>query len=253
MGGRALLERYSWMHIALLPFIDEKRLLASIRPLESTLNAEETRRNSLLSTVMVIHKSHPLSWSLLELEAKKEKKACAIQAEKNNCISGTAVIPDGAVGLCPKVIRSCWDVFPDVQRNSALGFSYQFPAEQVHIPRPLKGTEMPPKVLRNGDTPMAPEIWHETTRGGHGGGRGGRSGRGGYGVGGRGRGWQGHNQGGSGHFAQQQILQHNAHEMIYGRGGGRGRGLHGWFISQYLLSNTNFNFVYLGLVAIKPY
>ena len=207
-------KRYSWMHIALLPFIDEKRLLAAIRPLESTLTPEETRRNSLLSTLMVVHKSHPLSWPLLEAEAKeaeevakpREASCLAIDAEKNNNINGRAILPGGSVGLCPKTIKSMYDTMEDVRNNKALCFAYSFPDEQVHVPRPLAGTELPERTLRDGDTPLAPEIWHEENwqrRGGHRGGGGG-----GYGQYG----------GGAGHFHQQQVLGQNAHQMIYGQG-----------------------------------
>ena len=254
-------KRYSWQHIALLPFIDEKRLLDTIRPLEETLNSEETRRNSLLSTLMVIHKSHPLAWSLIELEANSEesgKRSLSIQAEANNHINGTAVLPSGP--LIAKVVRAEYDAFDDIVHNQAVCFGYAFPPEQVHIPRLLKGCEPPRPRLRKGDdTPCAPEIWHETSggRGGHRQGRGeynrqggawqrnggynGR-GRGGGGGGGGGGGWHGgprprvDGQWQGGQYSQPYQGGGQPYQAggFQGHGGynGRGRGGGGWHGGQ---------------------
>ena len=197
-------KRYSWQHIALLPFIDEKRLLGAIQPLEATLSEEETRRNSLLSTLMVIHKSHPLAWPLLELEAKKEDKSLNIDAKLNNCINGRALLSDSAAGLCPKTIKSMYDSMEDVERNKGLCFAFVFPKEQIHVARPLKGTTIPEK--EGLVTPQAPEIWHEQRWQNQGGQhRHQRGGGGGYGG----------PAGGAGHFAQQHIQQQQGYGMIY--------------------------------------
>ena len=40
-------KKMSWMGIALLPFIDEKRLLVAVKPLEKTLTEQEQKQNSL--------------------------------------------------------------------------------------------------------------------------------------------------------------------------------------------------------------
>jgi 5'-3' exoribonuclease 2 len=185
-------KRYAWMHIALLPFIDEKRLLHATRSLEESLTEEETRRNSLLTTMMFIHKSHALSWNLMELEANEKSKERSVNmlAEACNNINGIAILPDGE--LCPKTIKSMYDCMDDIDQNKALCFTYVFPPEQIHVPRVLKETERPPPVLTQSDTPEDPEIWHEKgqRRYDHG--------------------------GGAGHFMQQQILGNASSRMIYG-------------------------------------
>lgn len=54
-------KRFAWQGVALLPFIEEKRLLASVEDAEKTLTDEETRRNSPLDEVLFITMSNPLS------------------------------------------------------------------------------------------------------------------------------------------------------------------------------------------------
>lgn len=54
-------KRFAWQGIALLPFIDEKRLLSAVEEAETTLTDEESRRNSPLDEVLFITMSNPLS------------------------------------------------------------------------------------------------------------------------------------------------------------------------------------------------
>jgi len=173
-------KRYSWMHIALLPFIDEKRLLAAIAKVEPTLSPEEERRNSLLSTLAFVHKSRECSWPLMELEAAEKKSEAEAEAEGGtgkgegegesksmtidpatfNQSNGTAILSAGSE-VCPKVIRSTHDVWKDLTTNKVLSFAYAFPPEQVHRAWVLEDTELPHQVLRGTDCPTQPEIWHE--------------------------------------------------------------------------------------------
>lgn len=54
-------QRYQWQWVALLPFIDETRLLEQVRKLEGTFTNEEKRRNSLGLDLVVTRRSHPLA------------------------------------------------------------------------------------------------------------------------------------------------------------------------------------------------
>lgn len=62
-----------WMAVVLLPFIEEKRLLEHVVPIEETqLTPEETARNTRVGkTLIFVHKTHPLS-PMLKGAPKKE-------------------------------------------------------------------------------------------------------------------------------------------------------------------------------------
>eukprot|EP00049_Salpingoeca_infusionum_P012769 m.236931 g.236931 ORF g.236931 m.236931 type:complete len:1131 (-) comp15267_c1_seq2:4556-7948(-) len=51
--------RFAWQAVALLPFIDEKRLLDAISPLEATLTEDEARQNSRGTDVLVMYEEAP--------------------------------------------------------------------------------------------------------------------------------------------------------------------------------------------------
>jgi 5'-3' exoribonuclease 2 len=50
-------KKQSWMGVALLPFIDEKRLLDAISTVEHTLTEEERARNTLSKDILYVHSS----------------------------------------------------------------------------------------------------------------------------------------------------------------------------------------------------
>ena len=52
-------KRFTWQAVALLPWIDEKRLLAETRGLDGTLTREEKRRNTINLETLLCHVSHP--------------------------------------------------------------------------------------------------------------------------------------------------------------------------------------------------
>uniref|UniRef100_A0AAX7VJS4 5'-3' exoribonuclease n=1 Tax=Astatotilapia calliptera TaxID=8154 RepID=A0AAX7VJS4_ASTCA len=53
-------KKYAWQGVALLPFVDERRLRAALADVYPDLTPEEKRRNSLGSDVLFLGKSHPL-------------------------------------------------------------------------------------------------------------------------------------------------------------------------------------------------
>jgi 5'-3' exoribonuclease 2 len=60
-------KKMAWQGVALLPFIDEKKLLAAIEPLYSQLTEEEVKRNSCGNNLLFVSDSHPLSESIASL------------------------------------------------------------------------------------------------------------------------------------------------------------------------------------------
>jgi len=66
-------KRYDWQAVALLPFIDEARLLAAIAPLHALLSPEELRRNSFgQTTIYARADAHPVAQAMLKLYGRTE-------------------------------------------------------------------------------------------------------------------------------------------------------------------------------------
>jgi 5'-3' exoribonuclease 2 len=83
-------KKQSWMGVALLPFIDEQRLLDALKPLESTFTEEEKMRNSIGTDLLFVHSSHPLSSQLASLPSPKEDKnnATPVWIDMDSKLSG---------------------------------------------------------------------------------------------------------------------------------------------------------------------
>lgn len=67
-------EKQSWRGIALLPFIDEKRLLRVVRSKYDELTEDEKNRNSHKHEVLFVGKKHPYFKKFLKLYAEEKKK-----------------------------------------------------------------------------------------------------------------------------------------------------------------------------------
>ena len=68
MNGKRML----WQGVALLPFIDEKRLLQAMLPLYPQLTEEEVRRNTWGNNMLIVSDEHSVYPSLEALYGKKK-------------------------------------------------------------------------------------------------------------------------------------------------------------------------------------
>jgi 5'-3' exoribonuclease 2 len=66
-------KRMAWQGVALLPFIDQTRLLAAVKPEYSKLDAEERKRNSWGNSELFVSELHPLFATMLSLYGRKRK------------------------------------------------------------------------------------------------------------------------------------------------------------------------------------
>ncbi|GJE84895.1 5'-3' exoribonuclease 2 [Phanerochaete sordida] len=167
-------KRMAWQGVALLPFIDEKRLLDAMGPRYTGLTEDEEKRNKWGHNVLFVFEEHPLYPSLEALYGKrKTQDPMPINAKHSGGIEGSLLPnPDclpGSTFYCPLTTIG----LPDIKGDRSLSALYLFPKQLTpHRSVLLPGVKRPPPVLTEGD--------RENARRHHlgGGGRGGRGGAG---------------------------------------------------------------------------
>ncbi|KAG6907833.1 hypothetical protein DXG01_007215 [Tephrocybe rancida] len=176
-------KKMAWQGVALLPFIDPKRLLDAMATEYPNLTEEEMKRNKWGNDVIFASDEHPIYPSYEELYGKrKSQDPVPIDPRLSGGISGTVsrnpdCIP-GSTYYCPFEM----DGLPDIQNDRSLSAVYFFPKQLTpHRSVMLPGVKKTPRVLTSNDL--------EITRNG---GRGRGRGRGGWsndGANGRGGNW----------------------------------------------------------------
>lgn len=169
-------KKMAWQGIALLPFIEQNRLLGAIATVEPLLTDDEKRRNTTGDNVMLISGDNDLHPKFCEVYTKKKiTKPVPIDGKVSRGICGS-ILPDnnfipGATLDSPlEDTEEC----PDIEDNRSLSVKYYFPKMLfTHKSKLLPGVKMPRTILNEHD--------REQTRTGR---RGGHSDRGGRGRGG---------------------------------------------------------------------
>uniref|UniRef100_A0A673FUS0 5'-3' exoribonuclease n=1 Tax=Sinocyclocheilus rhinocerous TaxID=307959 RepID=A0A673FUS0_9TELE len=134
-------KKYAWQGVALLPFVDERRLRAALADVYPDLSPEEVRRNSLGSDVVFVGKSHPLCDFIRELYFAESHEATEIPAELCHGIQGDSTF-----------IFLFFYAFPIQFKDPQYDGGFVFKA--VVLP----GAKIPNKVLKPGD-------WEQSNRG----------------------------------------------------------------------------------------
>ncbi|EHA8590959.1 5'-3' exoribonuclease 2 [Cocos nucifera] len=144
-------KRYSWQGVVKLPFIDEGRLLAEIEKMEHTLTEEEVRRNSVMSDMLFVNVSHPLSPYIFSLSSNfgqlSEKERAEVKEKLDPGASGGM---NGYLSLCdgdpcPPVFRSPVKEMEDIMDNQVICSVYKLPDAHKHITKPPQGVIFPKK------------------------------------------------------------------------------------------------------------
>ncbi|KAI0688565.1 XRN 5'-3' exonuclease N-terminus-domain-containing protein [Cytidiella melzeri] len=183
-------KRMAWQGVALLPFIDETRLLDAMGPGYTNLTDEEKRRNRWGNDVLLAGEENPLYPSMEALYGKrKNDEPVPINVKASRGMSGS-MLPNpecvpGSTYICPLAAVD----LPDIKGDRSLSALYFFPKQVTpHRSVLLPGVRRPRPVLTEADRENA-------RRSGRGRGRGGYqdSGRGGYGNGNGNRDYNGRN------------------------------------------------------------
>uniref|UniRef100_A0A667YQ69 5'-3' exoribonuclease n=1 Tax=Myripristis murdjan TaxID=586833 RepID=A0A667YQ69_9TELE len=146
-------KKYAWQGVALLPFVDERRLRAALDDVYPDLTSEEVKRNSLGSDVLFVARSHPLCDFIQELYRAQSNEGTEFPAELCHGIQGTLNLDDDPI--LPDKVK-----FKDPQYTDG----YVFKA--VILP----GAKIPSKVLkpsdweRSGQGPWRPQLGFNPNR-----------------------------------------------------------------------------------------
>ncbi|KAG2435630.1 hypothetical protein HXX76_006833 [Chlamydomonas incerta] len=161
-------KRFAWQGVALLPFIDEARLVAATDALLHLLEPEEKFRNSTRLEVIYIHSSHPLAPAVYELEAmygslppeERYKSATLMDPAMSRGVHGYMMLCAGETQ--PSVVPVPMPgLGPDVLNNSVLCVTYKLPPHIPHEPRIMPGTVLDTPILTEADRPIDQPLWHE--------------------------------------------------------------------------------------------
>ena len=167
-------KRFTWQAVALLPWIDEKRLLAETRGLDATLTKEEKRRNTINLETLLCHVSHPLSREIYALEDEvgegdRRAKSKHMTAAASGAMNGEMILVDGET--CPTKMPTPMKTMPDIENNQVLAVCYKLPKplERFVPPVLMPGARLPDPVVDERDLPPPPKLWHvDQPRGPHG-------------------------------------------------------------------------------------
>lgn len=175
-------KKMAWQGVALLPFIDQTRLLDALGSKEEQLSDDEKRRNRWGDNVMFVAETNRLYDMLCSLYTLKSASKVSHSAPAHpitnadhqpvpldtklslgtngSVLADPACVPNSAFDTPLPNIPEC----PDIENNQSISVRYYFP-RQRHIHRSiiLNGYRAPPPRLSESD-----KDW--TRRGGQGGG-----------------------------------------------------------------------------------
>ncbi|KAH7036342.1 exoribonculease Dhp1 [Macrophomina phaseolina] len=143
-------KKMAWQGVAILPFIDEKRLLKAMNTKYPLLSAEEHARNEFGKDVLLFSTRHPLyeevaqQWYSKKQGEPKHKlnpqisEGLAGEVEKNE-----DYLPQSALEF-PLETKG----MPDLEENQSISVHYEMPkSNNIHKSQLLRGVKFPPPAL----------------------------------------------------------------------------------------------------------
>ncbi|XP_048371455.1 5'-3' exoribonuclease 2 isoform X2 [Sphaerodactylus townsendi] len=122
-------KKFAWQGVALLPFVDERRLRAALAEVYPDLTSEEIRRNSLGGDVIFVGKHHKLHDFIHELYKTGGKEPVEMPPELCHGIQGELTLNENPV-LPDKTVLSPVPVLRDLDQNSAISINFKDPQFQ---------------------------------------------------------------------------------------------------------------------------
>ncbi|KAG8199118.1 hypothetical protein JTE90_016255 [Oedothorax gibbosus] len=149
-------KKYAWQGVALLPFVDEKRLLKALEVVYPKLTEEEKKRNVRGKDRLYIrsgHKGYEFLTALYE-NGSNWKLEIDMNPKLFSGMGGTVILSEDVIH--PKEpVTSPLPALPDIPGNATVCINFvdpQYPDSFIFPAERLKSAEEPPKVLRPGQT-----------------------------------------------------------------------------------------------------
>jgi 5'-3' exoribonuclease 2 len=148
-------KKMAWQGVALLPFIDQGRLLTALESKVSELSEDEKRRNKWGDTVMFVADDNDLTptFSRTLYGVKAAEKQVPLDAKLSHGVSGSVLadprcMPHSRLETPLPSIEEC----PDLESNNSLSVRYFFPQQKPkHRSVILKGYRAGPAKLSGSD------------------------------------------------------------------------------------------------------
>lgn len=157
-------KKQAWQGVALLPFVDEKRLKEALVPYYSRLNEEEVKRNVRGNDYLFVHKTHKLFSHLNDdiYTTNEKNKAIDLNTELSDGVAGKVWLDENYPRDNPNFVRSpITYLCPDLQNNQALSVKYrdpQYEIDYVFKSIVLEGARLPEPTLK-------PQDWNQNNNG----------------------------------------------------------------------------------------
>ena len=154
-------KKYLWQAVALLPWIDEKRLLTELKKVEPTFTAEEKERNDVGEEYLFVHSSHRIANSISALHLRHSAKLKRLRRDEREKLR-KELNPDESSGLFGYIAPYFGAITPGSALRSTVGLemltklpvvscvAYLAP-EAEHRSVLLDGLIAPPPVLTEHD------------------------------------------------------------------------------------------------------
>lgn len=156
-------KKFAWQGVALLPFVDEKRLFKALEPYYSKLTEAEKRRNMRGDDRLYVGGHHTSHSFFLELYTNNNNFTTEVEIAIEG-MRGTVLLSDICVkqgGSLPSPVQG----LPVVRYNSVVTVRFRDPKySEMYIFKAvrLNGVKEPARVLKPGDmnsqTPYRPQI-----------------------------------------------------------------------------------------------